>query len=79
MAPARYEITVEGHLDRTRWARWFDGMDVTPTQDGNTTLSGQLPDQAALHGALAKVRDLGIVLISVQRMAEPCPAESRSE
>jgi hypothetical protein len=79
MVPARYKITVEGHLDRSRWSPWFDGMDVAPTEEGNTTLSGQLADQAALHGVLAKVRDLGIVLISVQRMGERHPTEARSE
>lgn len=79
MTPISYEITVEGQLDHSRWSRWFDGMDVAPTEDGNTTLSGQLPDQAALHGVLARIRDLGIILISVQRMEEPRATEPRSE
>ncbi len=67
MTPARYEIAVEGRLDRAHWSRWFDGMEVTPQPDGTTTLAGPVVDQAALHGLLAKVRDLGLVLLSVQR------------
>jgi hypothetical protein len=79
MSSARYEITIEGHLDRSRWSPWFDGMDVAPTGDGNTRLSGYLADQAALHGVLAKVRDLGIVLISVQRTEGDRPKKTVSE
>ena len=66
MTPTRYEIAVEGHLDRAHWSRWFDGMEVTLQADGTTTLAGPVVDQAALHGLLAKVRDLGLVLLSVQ-------------
>jgi hypothetical protein len=51
-------------------------MDIALTEDGNTQISGQLADQAALHGVLAKIRDLGIVLISVQRTEERGPTES---
>jgi hypothetical protein len=76
MSSAWYQITIEGHLDRRRWSRWFDGMDIALTEDGNTQISGQLADQAALHGVLAKIRDLGIVLISVQRTEERGPTES---
>jgi hypothetical protein len=67
MSVARYEIAVEGKLDHSRWSRWFEGMDVQLTGDGNTVIGGRVVDQAALHGLLAKVRDLGLVLISVQR------------
>jgi hypothetical protein len=64
--PARYEIRVEGVLDE-RWTDWFGGLRVT--SDGTQTLiSGQLPDQPALHGLLAKVRDLGLCLVSVHRL-----------
>jgi len=76
MTSTRYEITLEAHLDRSRWSTWFDGMNVATTGDGNTVLSGQLADQSALHGVLAKIRDLGIVLISVQRTEERGPTES---
>jgi hypothetical protein len=61
-----YEIRVEGHLDEL-WCEWFDGLHVTRQGDGATTLVGPVADQAALHGLLARVRDLGLVLISVHR------------
>ena len=63
---AHYEIRVEGVLD-SRWAAWFDGLQVS--DDGEeTVISGVLPDQPALHGLLAKIRDLGLCLISVRRL-----------
>jgi hypothetical protein len=68
MATMRYEIAVEGHLDRAHWSRWFDGMQVAPEPDGTTVLSGPITNQAALYGLLAKIRDLGLTLISVQRL-----------
>ncbi|MFQ5578437.1 MAG: hypothetical protein ACE5G8_15755, partial [Anaerolineae bacterium] len=61
-----YSITVEGRLD-AHWSHWFDGLSVAHTPTGNTVLSGPVADQAALHGLLAKIRDLGLVLISVRR------------
>ena len=62
---ARYEIRVDGVLDR-RWTAWFEGLEVD--SDGSQTiLSGEVADQAALHGLLNKVCDLGLVLISVHR------------
>jgi hypothetical protein len=64
-APARYELRVDGHLD-DRWTAWFDDLTLTRESDGTTTLRGLVPDQAALHGLLAKVRDLGATLISVE-------------
>jgi hypothetical protein len=70
MSEAHYEITVEERLDRSHWCRWFTGMDVLLTDEGNTIISGKTVDQAALHGVLGKVRDLGLVLLSVQR-ADP--------
>ena len=63
---ARYEIRVEGALDR-HWAAWFDGLQVT-SEGAETVISGPLPDQPALHGLLARVRDLGLCLISVRRL-----------
>jgi hypothetical protein len=72
----RYEICLKGHLDR-RWAAWFDGLSLSRKGDGTTILRGQIPDQAALHGLLQKVRDTGLPLVSVIRM-EPDPAELRT-
>jgi len=63
---AHYEIRVNGVLD-DRWADWFGGLQVS--RDGTqTVISGQLADQAALHGLLVKVRDLGLCLVSVHRL-----------
>ena len=64
-----YRIKVKGHLDR-RWTEWFGGLTITLEDNGETLLTGQVADQAALHGLLRKVRDLGLPLISVTR-AEP--------
>jgi hypothetical protein len=64
LALVRYEIRVQGRLG-ARWAAWFDGLSITSEDDGTTVLRGHVPDQAALHGLLQKVRDLGIPLISV--------------
>lgn len=59
-----YEIRLQGHLD-ARWADWFEGLTITLEEDGNTLLTGPVIDQAALHGLLKKVRDLGMPLLSV--------------
>jgi hypothetical protein len=59
-----YEIRVRGHLDG-RWSAWFDELKVTNLENGETLLSGNIVDQAALHGVLIKVRDLGMPLIAV--------------
>ena len=67
----RYEIRVNGHLSTTRWADWFEGLTLTQECDGSTLLSGPVADQAALHGLLGKVRDLGLPLIAVHRRTEP--------
>jgi len=58
------EIRVEGHLDPT-WAEWLDGFDLAHTEQGETILAGKVQDQAALYGLIAKLRDLGAKLISV--------------
>ena len=62
---SHYEIRVQGHLDEC-WSTWFDGMTLVREDDGATTLRGPVTDQAALHGLLVKVRDLGATLISVE-------------
>ena len=62
-----YQICIEGHLGQ-QWADWFEGMSITPEASGNTLLTGTLPDQAALHGLLKKVRDLGMTLVSINRI-----------
>ena len=62
--PARYELRVGGHLDE-HWSAWLGGLSLTREDDGTTTLRGAVADQAELHGLLAKVRDLGIPLLSV--------------
>jgi hypothetical protein len=62
----RYEICVQGHIGQA-WSRWFDDLVVEELDDGTTVLRGDLPDQAALHGLLNKVRDLGMTLLSVER------------
>ena len=59
-----YELRIAGHLD-DHWSTWFDGMTLHHEIDGTTTLRGTVTDQAELHGLLAKVRDLGVTLISV--------------
>ena len=62
-----YEIRVKGILEE-RWSDWFDGFSIKPQAGDITYLSGKVKDQAALHGLLAKIRDLGLVLISIQAM-----------
>jgi hypothetical protein len=68
MKRQHYEIRVQGHLTAD-WSDWFTGLSVRQEADGETVLSGPL-DQAALHGVLAKVRDLGLVLVAVNRRAQ---------
>jgi hypothetical protein len=69
-SPERYEIRLRGHLD-SRWATWFDGLSVSNEDDG-TIIGGPVADQAARHGLLQKVRDLGLPLVSViQVQARP--------
>ena len=63
----RYELRVKGHLD-ARWANWFDGLTLTHVSDGSTTIRGAVADQAALHGLLQRLRDLGLPLISVTEL-----------
>ena len=70
-----YEIRLQGRLD-PRWSAWLDGMDLAPDGDGTTVLRGRVVDQAALHGLLARLRDLGLPLISVARV-DPTTAAHR--
>jgi hypothetical protein len=75
VAPApRYEIRIQGHLG-PRWATWFDGMNLTAEDDGTTVIRGPVVDQAALHGLLQTLRDLGITLLSLI----PLPADRAVE
>jgi len=62
-----YEIRLRGHLD-ARWAGWFDGLALTQDSDGSSIIRGPVIDQAALHGLLQKVRDIGLPLVSVVRI-----------
>ncbi len=65
MLPTDYTITVRGHL-ADHWSAWFDGLTITNQLNGEAVLTGPILDQAALHGVLAKLRDLGVALIAVQ-------------
>jgi hypothetical protein len=69
----RYEIRLTGRLD-AHWAAWFDGLTVSHETDGTTVISGPIADQAALHGVLQRVRDLGLPLVSVTRVESRGPA-----
>jgi hypothetical protein len=64
--PAIYQIRVKGNLDK-KWSDWFDGFAIEPKPNDETLLSGFVADQAALHGVLAKISNLGLPLLSVQR------------
>ena len=66
--PAVYQITVKGHLD-SQWSAWFDSMTISNEPNGETVLRGPLPDQAALHGLLIKIRNLGLPLLAVTTVA----------
>ena len=69
--PARYEFRVDGILDG-RWADWFGGLQVS-SEGAQAVIAGLVADQPALHGVLAKIRDLGLCLISVRRIDPPDP------
>jgi len=64
--PEYYEVKIKGHLDQ-RWSESFAGLKLTHLEGDETLLSGSLPDQAALHGLLERIRDLNLTLISVTR------------
>ena len=65
--PGHYEIRIKGHLD-DRWADWFERMTITLEDNGNTLLTGPVVDQAALHGLIQKLRDMGITLIALTQI-----------
>ncbi len=71
--PMIYEIRIKGHLG-SQWTDWFEGLTITLEEDGDTLLTGPVIDQAALHGLLKKVRDLGMPLVSVSPV-EPNQAD----
>ena len=73
-----YWIRIQGRLD-PRWESWFDGMQLSCDLDGTTLLHGRVPDQAALHGLLMKVRDMGLPLVSVVRGPPSAPPNDESE
>lgn len=66
--PALYEVRVQGRLAGERWSQWFAGMTLTVNESGETVLRGWLDDQAALYGLLARLRDLALPLLSVNRV-----------
>ena len=72
--PPVYQIRIHGHLGR-QWTDWFGGLTITPEANGDTLLTGPVVDQAALHGLLRKVRDLGLPLLSVMRL-QPAHADA---
>ena len=68
-APVFYEIRVQGHLGSS-WSSWFEGMTIRHEESGETVLAGALADQAALHGVLNKIRDLGLPLVELKRKSD---------
>jgi len=72
-----YEIKIKGHLD-SRWSEWFASLTLTHLEENATLLSGPLPDQAALHGLLERIRDLNLTLISVS-CGDPPSIQSNKE
>jgi hypothetical protein len=78
--PLVYQIRIKGHLGQ-QWIDWFDGLSITLEEDGDTLLTGPVTDQAALHGLLKKVRDLGMPLVSVNQVQfdETHPYHSKKE
>ncbi len=75
--PTTYRIRVKGHL-ASRWARRFEPMTIVPQPNGDSLLTGPLVDQAALHGILKRIRDLGLPLIAIERIEHTTPI-SRNE
>ena len=65
--PSIYAIWIKGHLDR-QWSDWFDGFTMIDLENDETVLTGPVNDQAALHGLLAKLRDLGLPILLVKRL-----------
>lgn len=76
-SPTIYQIRIEGHLGPA-WTDWFAGLAITLEDNGDTLMTGAVVDQAALHGLLKKVRDLGVPLVSINRL-EPGPAPQATD
>lgn len=76
--PTVYQIRIEGHLD-DQWRDWFSGLSITLEDNGITLLTGAIADQAALFGALKKVRDLGMTLVSVNRVEPGTSCSKKGE
>ncbi len=73
--PQQYQLRVEGHLS-DQWAEWFEGLTITHAENGETLITGWVADQAALHGLLKKVRDLGLPLLSVIPLDLDAPGDA---
>lgn len=76
--PAAYQLRIAGHLDK-HWSAWFGDLDLAHEDDGTTSLTGAIADQAELHGLLSKIRDLGVTLISLTVLDRPdtgCPTKT---
>lgn len=76
--PMVYQIRVQGHLGR-QWTEWFEGLTITPEENGDTLLTGPVADQAALHGLLRKVRDLGLPLLSINQVNPQIETATRTK
>jgi hypothetical protein len=75
---ARYELRVQGVLDQS-WSAWFDDLQLSSEPGGVTVLAGEIADQAALHGLLTKIRDLGLPLLSLRRIGPQPPQPGGSD
>ena len=76
--PTVYKIRIKGHLD-SQWTDWFEGMTITLEDNGDTLITGPVVDQAALHGLLKRIRDLGLPLVSVCPVSSPEVRSNSSE
>ena len=76
-ATETYDIRVQGHLE-DRWSAWFDGMELVLADDGSTLIRGEVADQAALHGLIQRVRDLGLPLLSITHTQTGQPPTGRT-
>ena len=76
--PGVYQIRVKATLDEG-WSSWFAGWTIAPQPDGTTLLAGKVSDQLGLHGTLSTIRDLGLLLLSVEKVEDDPPTEGRSK
>ena len=72
MNPTTYTIRVDGHLD-DHWSAWLGGLDITRNDDGSTTITASIADEAQLHGVLAALRDIGAIITELHTTAAPAP------